>query len=461
MKKPQARRFNIIRLVISIVSISLFCCLIAQEVMISFDTEGKLYLIDSKLGEKLSLFKEYENFQEARLFQLPDSTYTLEIYYRPGNQTVRVKIPLDAKELSDLRNKIMLELTQKSPETALNQEGRLKFIVDAMTLSLIYYGWAMQAALDIDDPKLGVATYMLVSGAGFYLPYSYTANIEVTDAAATLSYYGGTRGILHGQVLAQLLHEEPSDRALFTSGMLTSIAEFIGGFIIANRLNLTTGSSEVIGTTGDFGLLMGYGTAHLLSFFDNENFRGIAACVLFGSGAGYIIGKLMSDHQPYTRGDAYIYKSAGFLGAYIPLAIVDAFEPEEGKVYTVSSMIGGTIGAIMGDYLVRKKDFTAAQGRLVLLSEIAGGLLGLGTAYLISSEDRDNSTLYLASTAIGASAGFWLMYKNFREKAPIEAGIQPLEIGFHPEIFLSTFNRKNKNPVLPGPRTFLSVNFKF
>lgn len=61
----------------------------AQEVRRAFDPEGRIETIDAELAEKLGLFSEYEGFEEARLYQQADSTFVLEIVYRPGPETLR------------------------------------------------------------------------------------------------------------------------------------------------------------------------------------------------------------------------------------------------------------------------------------------------------------------------------------------------------------------------------------
>ncbi|MBO8131474.1 MAG: hypothetical protein H0Z29_08165 [Candidatus Marinimicrobia bacterium] len=449
------------KITILLLSIGLFSYLIAQERITSFDEKGKLYTINSKLGKKLSLFKEYQNFQEARLFQLSDSLYVLEIYYKPKNELLKARVSLDYSQVMDLRHKIITELYQKSPKTILNQEGRSRFVWNARLLSLLYYGWATPIALDIDDSKLAVATYMLLGGIGFYLPYSYTSNIEVTDAAATLSHYLGTRGIIHGFFIPSLINKSPSYRTRFTYSMLASVTEFVLGFKIANRLKLTSGSAEVVGITGDFGLLLGCGIADLLNFTVENKARASSACILIGSYLGYKSGLSISKTQPFTRGDAYIYRATGILGIQIPQALVDLFKPKEHRIYTASSIVGGIIGAMLGCHLVRNKDFTSDQGKFVLWSEAAGDFIGSGIAYLISSEKKYDTTIYLTLSSIGATAGFWLMYKNFKDKAQIEEANLPLEIGFYPETLLTALNRKNINSFHPAPRTFFSIDYKF
>lgn len=393
-----------------------FLCLFAflagaQEIQVPFDPAGKTNFINPELEQKLALFPEYAGFQAARIFQLPDSTYVLEIYYQPQQILLKNRLPLTSAALENLRNSVAEKLAQPMRAPVLDQEGRTKFLAGTMTLALGYYGWAVPVALEVDDGKLALALYMLTSGAGFYLPYSWTLNAPVTDAAATLSWYGGSRGIFHGWMLASLVANDPSPEGVIGLGILTGLTEGVYGFRYATSAKMTAGTAETIGTLGDFGIGLGFGMAHLAGFFNTEKSQAISGTILLGSTIGLWSGKMLAQHQPFTRGDASILNGTGLLGAYLPLALVDAIDPDNEKAYTAAAVLGGITGLGLGNALVRGRDFSTAQGNYVRLSELAGGLLGLGLAYLVSSDENDNSTFYLASSAAGATAGFWLMYR--------------------------------------------------
>ncbi len=443
----------------------LFICLTeissAQEVQIPIDEESKIEYIDSKLEQKLGLFTEYTNFREARLFQVSDTSFVLEISYQPQEKLLKVRLPFSEEEVKNFQRKVTERIKQKKPQVVLDQKGRTKLIVGTMALSLGYYGWAVPAALDVDDGKLAVALYMLTSGAGFYIPLSVTRNIPVTDGSTTLSLYGGTRGIVHGIFIANLFSKEPSEQGLIASGMLVSIVETFAGFHIANRSNMSAGTSETIGVGGDFGIGLGLGTAYLANFFDDNNGQRLSESILLGSGLGLLGGKVLADQQPYTRGDAYVLSAAGLLGAYIPLAVVDISGTENEKAYTASSMLGALVGLGLGHKLLQGKDFTTGQGTLIRLSEVAGGLLGLGVAYLVSSEDEDNSVLYLTSSSIGASCGFWLMYRSYAQSARTSNKDSSLNINIKPEGLLALAMGKVISPAQKSPLPLLTVTYRF
>lgn len=388
----------------------------AQEIQIPFDLAGTITDLDRELEQQLNIFPEYKTFQYARLFQLMDSTFVLEIYYLPKQTLTKDRIPLSVESLTELRSRVT-ETLHAQRSQVLNQEGRTKFLAGTMTLALGYYGWAVPFSLQVNNGKLALAMYMLTSGAGFYIPYSATQNYPVSDAAATFGLYGATRGILHGWMLANLITNAPSDEGGVATGMLTSVAETVYGFKRAITSRMTAGTAETIGTCGDFGIGLGAGMAHLAGFFNDDNSQAAAGTLLLGTGIGFASGHWLARQQDYTRGDAFVLSASGLLGAYFPLFLVDMIKPDNEKAYTLASVIGGVTGLGMGNLLVQGRDFSTAQGNYIRLSEIAGGLLGLGLAYLISSEENDNSTLYLTSSAAGATTGFWLMYRANARKA--------------------------------------------
>jgi len=414
----------------------------AQEAQVPIDEEGKLEYIDSELGQKLDLFTDYKNFLEARLFQISDTSFVLEISYQPEERLLKARLPLTADEAREFRRKVTERIRQEKPRVLLNQEGRTKLLTGCLALSMGYYGWAVPVIFEVEDGKSAVATYMLISGGGFFIPLMATKGMQVTDADATLSLYGGTRGIVHGMFTYGLLRgEEVEGRGALASGMAGSLLEGLAFFSIADKSNMTPGTAEVICIGGDFGLGLGLGAAHLADLYEEDNERSFCASILLGSGAGLLYGKLLSDHQPYTRGDAFVLRGAGFLGAYLPVAAVDMAEPEDEKAYTASAMIGAAAGLTVGDYLVKGKDFTTGQGTLINLGELAGGLVGLGIAYLVSSKD-DNSALYLTSSAVGATAGFWLLYRSFSRSAQTDRKTSSLDIQVAPEGVLAYFMSK-------------------
>ncbi|MDP4267335.1 MAG: hypothetical protein Q8880_07870 [Bacteroidota bacterium] len=382
----------------------------AQEIQVPMDVEGKVNYIDYKLEKKLELFSEYKGFKEARLFQIPDSSFVMEILYQQQDKQVKKREPLSKVQVEELRKKITDRIRQQAPEIIINQEGRTKLLVNTTLVSLAYYGWVIPKVLGVNDNKGQVGLYMLTSGAGFFLPFFITKNSSVTDAEATMSDYGQTRGIIHGMLLSKIINDNADINTFLGFGMAASIAEGFAGYAWAQNSKMSAGTASTIGVTGDFGLGIGAGLAHVSGLLNDYSDGKLFTSMLLGTAAGIATGSVISKNNIYTKGDAYVLRSAGLLGAYVSLTTFIIAEPNDPKFYSGGATLGALGGLLLGHYMAKENDFTTGQGVLISLSEIAGGLIGLGTGYLISGNpEESNGKLIFGSSALGAIAGFALM----------------------------------------------------
>jgi hypothetical protein len=428
----------------------------AQEVQVPIDEDGKVQVITADLERKLQLFSDYERFREARLFQLPDSSFVLEITHEPGGRLTRVRVPLMAEAAQDFRRRVSAGLRDVAPEAVLDQSGRTKLLVWTTALALLYYGPAAPIILEVDDPQGAVGLYMISASAGFFIPFLATKRIAATEAGAVLGTYGATRGIIHGSLAAYLFDPNPSERGFFGGGFLAGITEGIAGFAVANSGRMTPGTAELVGVGSDFGLGYGLGFAHLAGFFDtdyapstgfrDENEAGFAGLALLGTAGGAAAGYALSRTQPFTRGDAFVVRNAGFLGAHVGLALATMVDPDErhGKLYSGLAMLGATAGLGLGARLAHGRDFTTAQGTFVTLGHLAGGLVGLGLG-VVASGDGDDGSLLVTTSAMGAALGYGLIYGSFASEAKVAAAGN-LDLYVNP-LALATLVRE-----LPGAR---------
>ena len=425
---------------ISLLSLLLTACLAAfavtgnaQEAQVPVDTLGKLQAITTELEQRLNMFPEYSNFKEAKLYQITDSSFVLEISYQPHEQLLKTRLMLNFSETKEFRQKVTERLTSASPTSLLDQEGRTKLLAGSLLLSLGYYGWALPVSMEIDNSQVGTAIYMITSAGGFFIPLLLTKNQSVPKGTATFSIYLATRGIAHGILLDLIAEgEDASGQGIVASGMVASLAEGIAGFAIAKQSNMSDGTACTIGVGGDFGLGLGGGAAFLADFSGDNQDRPIAACFLAGSAAGLFAGKLLADHQNYSRGDAYVLRASGILGMYVPCAILGIIKTESKDLVVGTAMGGLIVGSGLGHYLTRDKDFSANHGTVITLGEFTGGLLGLGLAFLVTPQDRDDATTYLSLSSIGAIGGFWGAYSLFAKEAKENTHKFSWDINFAP-----------------------------
>jgi hypothetical protein len=243
-------------------------------------------------------------------------------------------------------------------------------------------------------------------------------------------------------------------------GMLTSIGEGIGGYLWSDKTQMSLGTSYTINVMGEFGIGIGLGIGHFSGIFDDMNNRKLAASLLLGSGDGIYSGILLSKYSNYTRGDALMLQGSGLLGAYIALAGAVVADPINSKVYSSTATIGAIGGIVVGNIFARKNDFSNSQGAIICLSEIAGGLLGLGTGYIFASNSNDLEKVLMTTSAIGALAGYVYMIDFFSKKNKIDNENYSFHFNINPQalVSFSKINKQNANqynmPIVRAVLTF-------
>ena len=99
-------------------------------------------------------------------------------------------------------------LSRTAPATppARSDGARTTLIASTSLLGLGLYGWSLPATFGLtvgEDKNAFVGLYLMTAGAAALVPALATA--EVTPAQANLAFYGGTRGMWHGALLAAAL----------------------------------------------------------------------------------------------------------------------------------------------------------------------------------------------------------------------------------------------------------------
>lgn len=405
------------------------------------DTTGKIFVITLELENKLGLFPDYRGFIEARLYRASESEYFLEILEQRDSTVVRSRVPQSPEQVSALRNQVSSAITLRSPQSMYNHEGRGGLIVNSAILSAGFYGWSIPVATNASGSG-ALGLYFFITAAGVLGPYFASEVSDVTRATAMMDFYGGSRGIVHGVAFYYMLDpEEDSERAPLGWATIFSLGERLALNQWAAHSEMTAGKASVIGVGGDFGLAM---SAALASGHDlwNEEHQGEAGMlVLGGSLAGMIAGTQLADHGHYTRGDGYVLRGIGMLGAGIPAAIADVSE-QDGKTTANLATAGSVVALGVGHRLLRNLDFSSAQGLTVLIAEF--GVATLATAAVVSAEP-DHSGPYSLAAAFGGTAGFILGFANASRSARTIRHSLDLDFQFNP-LPLMTEIRQTDNP---------------
>lgn len=389
------------------------------EVLVPFDAAGRVQRVDEPLARRLGLWvDEHPGFFEARLFAVGDSSFVLEISVLSGGRLERRREPLTPAQADALRADFASRLAAAGPPPEkLNQDGRTMLVAGNAMLGLGFYGWAVPFAFDADDASVWVGGYLLTAGASSLVPMMLTQNVPVSWPTASLSLYGSSRGIWHGWLLADLASPDGSDsdddRGRVAVMMATSVAEGFAGYAIARRGHMRGGTVQTIANGGDYGLLWGACVSDAAGFAD----RPTAFSMLAATTGGMLAFGLLDSRRAYSYGDAWVMRSAGYVGMLVATTVADAGEPEGSEAYSVAIVAGSLAGLAVGDRLVEGREFTGGDGILVQLGGSAGALMGLGLVALATPNGPRASTAYWGGAAAGATVGWGLSWRALADRA--------------------------------------------
>jgi len=409
--------------------------LIQVETQVAVDTSGTMLEITPDLRSRTGLFSEVENFLSAKWFHSNDSTFILEVAYQKKGFLTRNRSRHSATELQAFRLDLSERLFRFGRPAAMDQSGRTGLIVGQTLMGLSFYGWAVPSLLDLEQDRQVIAAYMLVGAAGFTLPYYLTRSRPVTTSQSMLTFYGATRGILYGFFIKNILapHADSSPSKLGPP-VLASLAGSVIAFHVAGKNNLGIGNAELTGVMGDFGIGLGAATAHLADLWKYDSRKSAAHATMLAMAAGGLgMGAWLSQRESYTRGDAYVLRMSGLLGAQCLTPLAAAISGKKEKSYTTGAVLGTALGIGVGNRLLAKQNFTFSEGVLISCGHIAGGLLAGGLTYLLDTQNRYDEVTYLSTTALGSLAGHVLLYNAFSKRRNQQADTwDGLQIGLAP-----------------------------
>jgi hypothetical protein len=139
------------------------------------------------------------------------------------------------------------------------------------------------------------------------------------------------------------------------------------------------------------------------------------------------------------------------------VAIVDEGGDDNEKAVLVSAMAGELAGIGLGHYMLRGKDFTTGQGVLVNVGEFAGGLFGIGMAFITNSQDEG----YLHWSAAGATGGFLLTYYLLAGEARTRARGSSLNLEICPQALLALARHGNGDRARGNAVPVLRLQYRF
>jgi hypothetical protein len=318
-----------------------------------------------------------------------------------GADLTRERIPLTLAGADSLRSLVTSGLAEYKTTPTLDSSGRPLFVTSSTLMCFGFYGWAIPYLFfdENTSSETVTGTYLVTASAGTFLPLWLTRNRPVSMGSALMSWYGMSRGTLHGALLPFALTEDPAEKSPVGTAFTLSIVEGIAGFEWAARTNMSDGTAATINEGGDFGLLYGLGFSHL---FDADG-SGKAAASLIGSGVGLTAAALYAPHRNHVYGDASVMRTAGWIGGYMGLAIVQTLGSEEyTKSSTAGALTGATVGLVLGDGFVRRRTSRSARASSWTCARSAAACSDSGSARSHAGDSDVQRRVYWSASALGS-----------------------------------------------------------
>ncbi|MCX6137953.1 MAG: hypothetical protein NTV54_10710 [Ignavibacteriales bacterium] len=361
---------------------------------------------------------------------------------------------LSAAEAQRFQQRVAESLRRLAPMAGIDQSGRPTFLGGAYTLSLGLYGWGIPYLLGMEG-SAAIGTYLLISAGGILIAHSATERMEISESTANLSFYGSMMGLAHGVMVAIIVgNNEKMGKGYVSSAMIFSTLEGILGYQTGKRLKLSGGGVEMLGTMSGAGLLYGYGISSLM---DQTSARSISTSMLIGSVVGTAAGMLMVKDDSYTNGDVGVFRGAAMLGAYVPISILLAAHVDNSKTFVSTAMIGGLIGGTIGNYLVKGKDFSTAEGTYIMFGAFGGMLIGGGIPFIAGA----NGEVAAVFSAVGSLVGFVAMYQRYAPEAGQRATGSSLSFQVHPEGLAAMSMRPTLSLQNQWTTSIVSLSYRF
>lgn len=393
----------------------------ASQVSVPFDSAGTTRVLRPMRTKQLrlalldSLLTPFPGYSAARLFTREDSSFVLEVSTVGANQTRRSDVALSAADVARLRHAIgnRLQYLPLEPDT-LDKARRRAFLTQNAGLGIMFYGPAVPYILDLPVGLPAVGAYIVSTGSSFIIPWLASQNSALTSSMTSLSWYGSTRGLAHGLLLADPMSHDVLDRQVrrdaVAAMLTTSVLEGYAGYMWARANGLSAGTTATLATGGDFGFMWGYNVA-AMSGSDRVDWDPTRSrAMLAGSWAGLVIGQVLGSHRQYSYGDALVMRNMGYLGILVSTTIADLTQKphhRDARVYSAALLSGSLLGLAYGDRQVHDYNFEPSDGVSLQLGTAAGAVMGFGVTALAN---HHSSRGYWIGATTGALVGYHVTY---------------------------------------------------
>lgn len=401
------------------------------ESPVPFDSAGQIMSVTPSQAQRMRLaapaWPVVGDFREARVYLAGAERFVL-VVERPDG--ARERFPMSASEYEALRGLVSgavgnraapapasppaepaPRMTGASPARATTRArpamdaedgdvSRAAFTSRMMMAAFMIYGPA--AATIVGEAAGGTAAYLGVVSGSFFA--SYAASRQGTSRAQMdLATDMAARGAMAGWLVSELLGARQAKQQA-SSMFLVGLGSVVTSYNVARSLTASEVAATTYGSTAATATALGVlgGVGSLRNFG-----RGDAAVLLAAGAAGLPAGlwyKRVAPHQ-ITSGDVRAISVGGALGALSGLTVVSRLRDPGEKVSSLALTAGFLGGIVAGDqFFARPYDFTRAEGAILGLGTIAGGLAG-AAPFVIANENEPDT--WLVGATLGALLGAW------------------------------------------------------
>jgi hypothetical protein len=310
-----------------------------------------------------------------------------------------------------------------------DDRGGRTFLLGTTTLAgLGLWGWTLPMALDIQNDRGFIGLYMVTAGSSFVGPFLLTRKGPVTWGMANMGWLGASRGAVAGIGAGVLLAgvSDRSDQSLAGSALIGSLVLATAATLWGRDSEMSPGTAHATGIGGDVGALTGLAFAHLTGLdlrnraeADRDQDQGgrmMAGSALVGGALGLLGGHFVASRRAFTWGDAEVMRLPIAIAVDGAAMVMDWSGTDSSRAIVGALTVAGLAGAVVGERLVRDKDYSVGQGFLLDLGTVAGALTAMGSVYLISGSNQ--SETYLTSSFVGATAAFSILYLTLDAPIP-------------------------------------------
>ncbi len=410
---------------------------LAQEMgrQVSFDYGGKLMRLTWEFEKQFAVLRSYPYLHEARLFQTGDSAYLLEVKHIVNGKIEQDLKSLTMQEVSSIRyasSEALRDFTMWG-----NEDWTAGFEDWALGAGTAVWGLGFGSQVDIQyrsQVQFPVAIITSASSLGIHI---WAAHQPWYNRSSAVMWTNGLlQGAAHGLAL-DLLFSANSVRNSYLSyliAVLGGVSEAGIGLGLPHWLGLRPAQTQLITAFGATGIIASFFSQYLYAYpFGNYYSQPLSdyitgTSVLLASAMGYWIGNEVGKSTALTGGDALVMTTPTNILTTVPPAIIRTYSAlghTQVEKERAAVALGFSIGAILsghfiGAELVKDKDFSYLQGRVITASSGIGStamaLFGLDLMNRVSQGSALSIVLPVANLLAGA-IGFTIPYLIYAKDA--------------------------------------------